>query len=480
MESDQSAKIPIDMPPNNPEMEMAVLGCMLKNDKEAAAYIFDTLDQSCFYQLKHRIIFEAGKELFKSNAPTDVTAILDKLKKENKLDDNVNFDYLDELERRIPSASNYEYSCKMVLDAARARKVISLLENFKTKCYDLSTPPDIDDFHKQIDKIALDRAGVGAVPPVADRLRNKQGREKDRDPHELLGYRLNKFCTIGETIDGVQPGFYIFAGITHVGKTAFLTNIFYDLLNSNDDLSGVYFSLDDNENVIINRLLAILCNGAITINALQRRVDNQVDAGKLAAAYDRLAGLAESGRFNIMDFAQVQTVETVERVIRSYIRNEKKLFIVIDGLQNIETGKEYGGLREKNVDLAAIIKRMVDVYQIPILTSVECRKRPAQTRNDLKNLKVMPTIDDIMESGKYGYNASHIWIGHPENDYQNFIDHQKDEYQLTVKTAKSKISGSVGSIEFKIKRSYNKIMMIDEKENDSSDETRDLRDVIPG
>lgn len=304
----------------------------------------------------------------------------------------------------------------------------------------------------ELNRIVSASVSPAAILPVSARLRKKQKNDAKRSPGQLLGYRLNRFAPIAEAIDGVQPGFYIFAGITHVGKTAFLTNIFYDLLESNGDLFGVYFSLDDNENVIINRLLAIECGDALKINELQRAVKDPTAAGKLSAAYDKLANLADAGRFNIMDVAQIQTIEGVESVIRSYMRDEIKLFIVIDGLQNIETGKEYGGLREKNVDLALNMKRLVDVYQIPILTSVEIRKRKSTDAAE------MPTLDDIMESGKYGYNANHVWIGHPDKDWDNFNERRSDVYRLTVKNAKSKISESSGSsIDIIVKRSYNKL-----------------------
>jgi len=98
------------------------------------------------------------------------------------------------------------------------------------------------------------------------------------------------------------------------------------------------------------------------------------------------------------------------------------------------------------------MKRLVDVYQIPILTSVEIRKRKST------DVAEMPTIDDIMESGKYGYNANHIWIAHPDKDWDNFNERRSDVYRLTVKNAKSKISESSGSsIEIIVDRSHNKL-----------------------
>lgn len=436
--------------PHNKENEAAALGCMLK-DADGAACVFDMLERSDFYDLKHQIIYKAGKALFDRNEPIDLVTIGDELKADN-VEKIGGIDFLLDLVDRLPSAADVAVYCKLVIRDSKRRKLLHFAKYVEDGAADLSASLNIEKMQARLDEIAQDRSGQ-VVRSVAVRLRDKMDREKQREPGELLGYRLNRFARIGDAIDGVQPGFYVFAGVTHVGKTLFLTNVFLDLLKSNVDLHCVYFSLDDNENVIFNRLLAILCGGALTINDLQRRVENPGHARELDGAYNELIGYAKSGRFNILDFSQVQTIETVESVIRGYVRKGKKLFVVIDGLQNIETGKEHPGLREKNVDLATSVKKIVDVYQIPLLTSVEIRKR-----KDSKSLASMPTIDDIMESSKYGFNASHIWIGHPEgDDYQNFIDYQRNEYQLTVKTVKSKISSAGGPVKMTVHRSYNKL-----------------------
>jgi len=426
---------------SNVDAEMAALGCMMF-DSDGADCVFRMLKESDFYDSRHVKIYNAGRALNDRNDPVNLASV------SRELNDNSLADYLIDLVDPIPSSADAPYHCGQVAEESKKRKLAQFARRIENAASQ-SAPADIEALRKQLDEIAQDMPGDPSRS-VVDRLRDKQNQEKKREPGELLGYRLGKFEQIGSQIDGIQPGFYVFAGITHVGKTLFLTNIFLDLLKSNPDLHGVYFSLDDNENVIINRLLAILCGGALTINELQRRVANPEE---LDGAYNELISMAKSGRFNILDFSQVQTVENVESVIRGYIRKEQKLFVVIDGLQNIETGKEYGGLREKNVDLATSIKKIVDVYRIPLLTSVEIRKR--------KDPDKMPTIDDIMETGKYGYNASHVWIAHPNKDYQNFIDYEKDKYNLTIATVKSKISSAGGPVKMIVNRPYNKLTFAD-------------------
>lgn len=442
--------------PHELDFEKAALGCMLSYNDGATETVFDMLDRSAFYFTEHQLIFSAGAALFKRNEPVDSLTVAAELDKKNELEKIGGRDYLDELSDRLPSTANVEQYCLILRDSATARKLIYFAEDLKNEAGNKSAPPDLEAIRTRLDQIAGEAAPAAAVRPVADRLREKRDREKDREPGELLGYPLTRFAEIAQQIDGIQPGFYIFAGITHVGKTAFLTNIFYDLLDTNPGLHGIYFSLDDNENVIFNRLLAIACEGQLKINELQKRV-NGPNAERLAAAYDRLINWAESGRFNIMDFSQIATIRTVETVLKSNLRDGRDLFAVIDGLQNLDTEKEHGGIREKNVDLAAGIKRLVDVYKIPVFSSVEIRKR--------KEPEIMPGIDDIMESGKWGYNASHIWIGHPsetEGEFQNFLDRKRPDFELTVSVPKSKISDSPGRVRINVRRAYNQMTVINE------------------
>ena len=105
-------------------------------------------------------------------------------------------------------------------------------------------------------KLSIGRAAAEDDIPLSKFLSDKYDREKLRDA-DLLGYRLNKFPQIARNIDGVQPGFYLIGADTNIGKTAFATNLFLDVIASNTNVKGIYFSLDDNKNIILNRFLGI-------------------------------------------------------------------------------------------------------------------------------------------------------------------------------------------------------------------------------
>jgi len=261
-----------------------------------------------------------------------------------------------------------------------------------------------------------------------EHLKNKYEIESQRDG-SLLGFRLNKFSKLEKNIDGLQTGLYIIGAETNVGKTAFLTNLFLDVLESNPETIGMYFSLDDSKDVIINRLLGIISN--LELNQVQRKQDNPTDQQILKNAYDKLITFARSRRIHIKDLSEVTHINHLEVVIREFAN--ENLFVGIDGLFNLEVDRNGGGIREENVERAEKLKTLVDTYNIPIICTGELRKK---TKDEGKNKR--PSVSDIMETGKFGYNANVVWLLSPESFDATKINFNKDNLKLDY--AKNKLS----------------------------------------
>lgn len=278
-------------------------------------------------------------------------------------------------------------------------------------------------------------------------LTAKYNREskRQRGAGDLLGYRLTTLRDIAEKCDGIQPGFYIIGAYPNMGKTALLINMFRDLLYSNQELSGIYFSLDDNKNVIINRLLAI--ETGIPINQVQWEQNTPDDQRQVQHAYHTLKTFAKSGRLALYDLSEVTNIKQIENEIQKESAT-KKLVVAIDGLYNIDLGegKKYGGIREDIIELGNRIKGVVDVHQIPIIATGEVRKKPSGGKEDQR-----PSLHDLMETGKLGYNANMVWILHPDS-----MDTFKGANDPTVKLyfEKNKLSEYKGALDL---RFYKKV-----------------------
>ena len=298
---------------------------------------------------------------------------------------------------------------------------------------------------------------------LADYIDAKQGREKDRDPKKILGFPLTKFKSLERNIDGVQAGFYIIGAETNVGKTAFLTNLFLDILKTNKDARGIYFSLDDNKDIIITRFVGI--ETGLPLNQIQRRQEKQEDAEKIDQAYGTLKDLSNAGRLILKDISEVNHIDALELVIRENAGDG--LFVFIDGLYNLDVGGNHGGLREENIDRANRIKELVDAYRIPIITTGEIRKDD-NTRETKKARK--PTVNDLMETGKFAYNANLVLFLFLSNEEKArleelaFIQQSPEEIEDLTHYAKNKLSHFKGFGKLKFKTSTGTI-----KEYDDSD-----------
>lgn len=299
-------------------------------------------------------------------------------------------------------------------------------------------------------KIEYEKLRVKPSVSLSSHLQEKYERESRRDPNNLLGYNLRKFKKLAKNIDGIQAGLYIIGAETNIGKTAFLANLFLDVLQSNPDTTGLYFSLDDNKDTIINRFLGILTDSPL--NRIQRKQETPDKQEELRKAYERLIILSQEERFILKDISEVDHVETLEIEIRE--RAQCKLFVMIDGLYNLEVGSGYGGIREENIDRANKVKTLVDTYKIPIVVTGEVRKKTGQQKKDRA-----PEIDDLMETGKFAYNANLVLLLYPE-DAEKF--REEDAPTLIVSYSKNKLSYFKGIQKLKFTRIKGQLEEIEE------------------
>jgi len=297
----------------------------------------------------------------------------------------------------------------------------------KTKGYDVTDLKNEmgENFIKSLEKLVVDN---DPFYPLTEVLMDKHERDQARDPDKLLGYTLQKFKTLAKNIDGVQPGFYIVGAETNTGKTAFLCNFTLDLLDSNDELTGIYFSLDDNKDTILNRFLSI--NTDIPLNQVQRPQKTDKHKEMLQKGYDYLFKMAEDDRLSLRDASEIQDIDALELEIKR--RMNRPLFVVIDGLYNLDVGGPGADIRKENIERANKLKNLADVYRIPVICTGELRKKDRGASADRT-----PSIDDLMETGKFAYNANLVLLIYPEKweDYN-----AEDEPTLNLKYAKNKLS----------------------------------------
>jgi len=116
--------------------------------------------------------------------------------------------------------------------------------------------------------------------------------------------------------------------------------------------------------------------------------------------------------------------------------DHEELVVLIDGLYNLEVSSGSGeGIRVQNIEKANKIKLITDKYRIPLIATGELRKKIKGESNKSK-----PTMHDLMETGKFAYNANVIWLLYPHDP--NNID--QSSVILELEFAKNKLSDFKG------------------------------------
>lgn len=256
------------------------------------------------------------------------------------------------------------------------------------------------------------------VKDLITRLTEKCELEETIEFGALLGYRLSdKFKKIQDMGRGIRPGLYLFGAGPNVGKTALTMNLALDLVKENPGIKVLIYTLDDGWDTIGNRLLGIISGVALNDIAARRSAPGDLNI-KVKAAYELLKKYIAEGRLNIKDIAEIGHVNDIEADIMAAQSENRPAVVIIDALFNLQVDSDSRDLRAVNIDRANQIKRIVDIYNIPLFCTIEIIKN--------KNSDSAPSLSDIMESGKFGYNANMVYMLREHVDEEKKGDTQEE------------------------------------------------------
>lgn len=272
-----------------------------------------------------------------------------------------------------------------------------------------------------------------------DFLVEKRKRDSQRVAGQRIGYELKDFAEIDHVISGLQSGLYIIGADPNIGKTALMVSLTIDVLHANPDASCLFYSMDDSRDAIVNRMLAHLTDKKI--NEVRFKLSDQAEEIQLDNAYAQMTKWFQDGRLDIREATAYLTMSRIQSEIQMH-ENRGRLVVFIDGLYNVPVDTDSPSLREQNIDRATQLKQLVRLFAIPVIATAEFRK---QGRDETSNKQKERTINDIMETGKYGYNADLIILLTPK-DPDNYRD--QAEPIIVADFGKNKLESFRGKMEF--------------------------------
>jgi DNA primase catalytic core len=249
---------------------------------------------------------------------------------------------------------------------------------------------------------------------------------------ELLGLHMG-WPILTEKMEGLQNGLYLIGGRSNIGKSTMCLSLARNLILHNpDQVFVLYFSIDDNTNRVLPRILAdysgieinVLSNPIHKIrnNAAFTQEQRLLLEKKRDEAVHHLRWLSNS--WAIKDVGEGRSLEYMEKVIRMYktIAKKKQLVVFIDNLHKMTSDSKGKEQREKFTYISEGLKRLINVYDIPLVATVEIRK--------MQDRLAWPTEEDIKETIDLVYDSDVVFMLH--NEYTLIEDSAKTKlYHVT-------------------------------------------------
>ena len=214
---------------------------------------------------------------------------------------------------------------------------------------------------------------------------------------------------------GLFPGFIILAGDSNLGKSAFITQLAWGIVENNNDVYVMDFSLDDAMPDKLARVAA--CSGKLIINAVKTPLNYMQYPLMLIRRRNAILNLrAHVDQYRAYDSTFSTFIEDIEKEIEEKLVYfdaqgiNKKLVVCIDNFHDLNIMSK-PGLQDKNKfdELAQWCSDLAIKHNIVVICSAELKKLNGNRR---------PILDDIREAVKIKYEAKAVLLVYNEVHYK--------------------------------------------------------------
>lgn len=428
--------------PNNLEAEESVLGsCFLS--KYALQKATETLTADSFYNERNSKIFQTMIELQENNTPIDLTTVTSSLKNKKELTSVGGVEYLTEVLNFVPTASNVDYYIKTVDESATLRGLIQTAEEIAQEGYnnEESINDILDNSEKKILNIVKRRSAnefrtikevLAKTQADLERLSKNKGQINGL---ETGWYDFDKLTT------GLHPNeLIIIAARPAMGKTAFALNLATHVAMTQDKTVAL-FTLEMPAEQVASRIIS--AQGQI--DGFKLRTGNLLnqDWKRINEASSRLANT----NLVIDDTAAGMSIGEIRAKCRRMASSEKGLaLVVIDYLQLISGGKNYGANRQQEVsDISRSLKILAMELEIPVIALSQL-SRSVESRDDKR-----PMMSDLRESGSIEQDADIVAFLY-RDDYYNKEARTEDNNSISELIIGKHRNGPTATIELLFKK----------------------------
>ena len=401
--------------------------------------------------------------LMDENTPIDVTTVTGALQKKNELNAVGGVEYLTEILNYVPTAANIDFYLQAVEESAILRNLIETATEIASDGYrtDETVNEILDSSEKKILNIVKRRTSTEfrSIKDIVSKV------QEDLETLSEQKGEITGLATGWYDFDRITTGLHeneliILAARPAVGKTAFALNIASHVAMSQDKTVAL-FNLEMSAEQLAMRILSSLGQ----VDGFKLRTGNLLnqDWKRLNEAAAQLS----SSNLVIEDSAGI-TIGELRAKCRRLASSEKGLaLIVIDYLQLLSGGKNYGANRQQEVsDISRSLKTLALELGVPIIALSQL-SRGVDQREDKR-----PVLSDLRDSGSIEQDADIVTFLYRDDYYRGVDKTDSDDNNsiIEVNIAKHR-SGPTAKIELLFKKNTSTFLNLRRDVKNAEDKT---------
>lgn len=406
------------IPPQSLESERGLLGALLLKP-DVIHDVADSVKSDSFYAEKHKVIYEAMRELSDRGDPIDLLSLSERLQSSGQLERIGGRAYLAELANSAPSPGNYSHYADLVARKHLLRSLIDASHVIAESAYDEAQDTHIvlDEAEKAIMAIGNNVAAHKFIN-IGDKLEDAWERIEALSKKED---GIRGVPTGYKELDGLLSGLHpsdlvILAARPSVGKTSLALDIARNAAVKHNIPVGI-FSLEMSSEQLVDRMLA----AESTVDSWKIRtgaVRAEDDFGRIR---DALESLSKAPIY--IDDKPGNNILSMRAVARRLKRERGIGLIVVDYLQLMTPvgAKASDSLVQQVTEISRSLKGLARELNVPVLALSQLSRAVEQRGGK-------PRLSDLRDSGSIEQDADVVMFIHredkhnPDSDRQNIAE----------------------------------------------------------
>ena len=392
------------IPPQSLESERGLLGALLLKP-EVIHDVGDTIRGDSFYAEKHKIIFEAMRELADRSEPIDLLSLSERLQNNGTLERIGGRAYLVELTNAAPSPGNYAHYADLVSRKHLMRALIDATHQIQESAYDESrdTHEVLDQAEKSVMAIGSG-VGVHKFVAVGDKVHDAFERidalskKEDGIRGVPTGYKQ-----LDDMLSGFHPSdLVILAARPSVGKSSLMLDFARNAAKAGIGV-GI-FSLEMSSEQLVDRLLAAesyVDSWKIRTGAVRAEED-------FAKIRDALESLSKMPIY--IDDKPGNNILAMRATARRLKREHGIGMLIVDYLQLMEPvgSKGSDSLVQQVTEISRSLKGLAREINVPVIALSQLSRAVEQRGGK-------PRLSDLRDSGSIEQDADVVMFIHRED-----------------------------------------------------------------